>query len=156
MGELDDGKRQTGARIRLLRTKRGLTQRELADAAGVGESTIRGYELGLRYPKEGHLEAMARALRVRPEALQSQAVLTPLDLVHVLFRYEGAYGLSPSDGAVAVGPDGHPGLREALSDWAEKRRLLDAGEITREEYLEWQDAYGGPGDEGAGRASVAD
>ena len=39
-----------GSRIRELRTRRGLLQRELAEMAGVTESAVRNYELGLRTP----------------------------------------------------------------------------------------------------------
>ena len=51
-----------GSRIRELRTRRGLLQRELAEMAGVTESAVRNYELGLRTPRPQHLEAIARAL----------------------------------------------------------------------------------------------
>lgn len=40
-----------GSRIRELRTRRGLLQRELAEMAGVTESAVRNYELGLRTPR---------------------------------------------------------------------------------------------------------
>ena len=40
-----------GSRIRELRTRRGLLQRELAEMAGVTESAVRNYELGLRAPR---------------------------------------------------------------------------------------------------------
>ena len=53
-----------GSRIRELRTRRGLLQRELAEMAGVTESAVRNYELGLRTPRPQHLEALARALGV--------------------------------------------------------------------------------------------
>ena len=39
-----------GSKIRLYRKYRGLTQKELGDACGLNESTIRNYELGNRYP----------------------------------------------------------------------------------------------------------
>lgn len=58
-----------GSRIRELRTRRGLLQRELAEMAGVTESAVRNYELGLRTPRPQHLEALARALGVAPAAL---------------------------------------------------------------------------------------
>lgn len=138
---MDEGKSQTGGRIRLLRVRRGLTQKQLADAAGIGESTIRGYELGARYPKAEHLESIARALKVRPEALQSQVVSTPLQLMHLLFRYEAVYGLSPSGNGVDVERSGDAVLRKGFADWSRKRAQLEAGEISREEYLEWQDTY---------------
>lgn len=137
-----DAKQQLGARIRAIRLKRGLTQKELADAAGVGESALRSYELGARYPKQRQIESIARALKVRPEAIQCQAVFKPLELLHLLFRYEGPFGLVPSeDGAAAVESRDLGVLQKGLSDWGKKKRELDAGEITADEYEYWKDSY---------------
>lgn len=61
-----------GSRIRELRTRRGLLQRELAEMAGVTESAVRNYELGLRTPRPQHLEALARVLAVDPAAPGAQ------------------------------------------------------------------------------------
>ena len=45
-----------------MQNKPGLLQRELAEMAGVTESAVRNYELGLRVPRPQHLEALARAI----------------------------------------------------------------------------------------------
>lgn len=66
-----------GSRIRELRTRRGLLQRELAEMAGVTESAVRNYELGLRMPRPQQLEALARALGVAPDTLADYGVETP-------------------------------------------------------------------------------
>ncbi len=137
-----DAKRQLGARVRAIRLKRGLTQKELADAAGVGESALRSYELGARYPKQKQIESIARALKVRPEAIQCQAVFRPLELLHLLFRLEKPFDLLPSeDGAAAVESRDFGVLQKGLSDWGKKKRELDAGEITADEYEDWKDSY---------------
>lgn len=137
-----DAKQQLGFRIRAIRLKRGLTQKELADAAGVGESALRSYELGARYPKQGQIESIARALKIRPEAIQCQAVFKPLELLYLLFRYEKLFDLLPSeDGAAAVESRDFGVLQKGLSDWGKKRRELDAGEITADEYEDWKDSY---------------
>ncbi|MBL6082103.1 helix-turn-helix transcriptional regulator [Belnapia sp. T18] len=47
------------------RAARGLldwTQRQLADAAGVGLSTVKGFEGGISAPMRNNLEALRRAL----------------------------------------------------------------------------------------------
>ena len=77
-----------GSRIRELRTRRGLLQRELAEMAGVTESAVRNYELGLRTPRPQHLEALARALGVDPAALTDYGLETSRDALEVLFRLE--------------------------------------------------------------------
>ena len=45
-----------------MQNKPGLLQRELAEMAGVTESAVRNYELGLRAPRPQHLEALAQKL----------------------------------------------------------------------------------------------
>lgn len=70
--ERDRGNMTDGSRIRELRTRRGLLQRELIEMAGVTESAVRNYELGLRAPRPQHLEAPARALGVDSAAPGAQ------------------------------------------------------------------------------------
>lgn len=60
-------------KLRRLRALRGLTQKEVAQAAGIDESTVRNYELARRMPKPEHVQGLAAALEVMPEAL------TPFD-----------------------------------------------------------------------------
>ena len=87
--------RLMGESIRCLRLARGMTQRELADAAGLMESTLRSYELGARYPKRECIEAIASALDVRAEALDGYNIETSLNLVHAMFNCEERFGLIP-------------------------------------------------------------
>ena len=84
-----------GSRIRELRTRRGFLQRELAEMAGVTESAVRNYELGLRTPRPQHLEALARALGVDPAALTDYGLETSRDALEVLFRLEEGFGARP-------------------------------------------------------------
>lgn len=71
-----------------MQNKPGLLQRELAEMAGVTESAVRNYELGLRTPRPQHLEALARALGVDSAALADYGVETARDAIEVLFRLE--------------------------------------------------------------------
>ena len=54
----------TGKKIKLIRTFRGLTQKELGDLAGIHEVAIRKYELGKNLPKPEQLRKIADALNV--------------------------------------------------------------------------------------------
>jgi transcriptional regulator with XRE-family HTH domain len=54
------------ARIKALRTKRKLTQQELADTCGLSVSYISMLERGDRSPPLDTLEALAAALGVKP------------------------------------------------------------------------------------------
>jgi transcriptional regulator with XRE-family HTH domain len=55
-------------RLRELRTARGWTQQQLADAAGVTASTVRSIEQGWNKPAWDTVLALCRALVVRPDA----------------------------------------------------------------------------------------
>ncbi|KUZ78181.1 XRE family transcriptional regulator [Burkholderia ubonensis] len=56
-------------RLRRLRTVRGLTQLDLADAAGVSVLQIRRYEAGSAHPSLNVFRRMAIALRVSTDAI---------------------------------------------------------------------------------------
>ncbi|MBR3385325.1 MAG: helix-turn-helix transcriptional regulator [Atopobiaceae bacterium] len=142
---MDDLQRRLmGKRIRDLRQRRGLTQRELAELSGLSESALRSYELGDRFPKERHLDRIARALRVRPEVFEDHDITTVDQVIHALFNLEEQFGLVPNG-------EGEPAgltvemtsvdLAKALRDWGRRREQLDVGEMTSDEYRDWKDAY---------------
>ena len=95
--------------------------------AGVTESAVRNYELGLRTPRPQHLEALARALGVDPAALADYGVETVRDALEVLFRLEEGFGARPEadgDGArIVVDPDapGAQKLDAAVRAWTAMR-----------------------------------
>ncbi|MEG1861893.1 MAG: helix-turn-helix transcriptional regulator [Bacteroidaceae bacterium] len=132
-----------GEKIRTIRQARGLTQKELAKAAGIGESALRSYELGDRLPKERPLEKIAMALRVRPEALNPTNAYTDLDVIYTLFEFEDMGAIEPTENGLVVKKlDKRAGVyRRTLKAWSEKKAALDAGEITAEEYAEWKRIY---------------
>ena len=138
-----------GGRIRELRMRRGLLQRELAEMAGVTESAVRNYELGLRTPRPRHLEALAKALGVDSAALVDYGLETARDALEVLFRLEENFGARPETDAggvrIIVNPStpGAQKLDAAVRAWAAMRARVDSGEISDEEYLDWKRGFGG-------------
>lgn len=132
-----------GEKIRTIRQTRGLTQKELAKAAGIGESALRSYELGDRLPKERPLEKIAMALRVRPEALNPTDAYTDLDVIYTLFEFEDMDAIEPTENGFVVKEFGKRAgvYRRMLKAWSKKKAALDAGEITAEEYAEWKRTY---------------
>lgn len=123
----------------------------LAEMAGVTESAVRNYELGLRTPRPQHLEALARALGVAPAALADYGVETARDAIEILFRLEEGFGARPEadDGGARVVVDpaapGAQKLDAAVRAWAAMRARLDSGEISEEEYLDWKRGFGKKG-----------
>ncbi|MGH3899967.1 MAG: helix-turn-helix domain-containing protein [Pseudonocardiaceae bacterium] len=57
--------------IQTARRARGLTQPEVAEAAGVSQEAISRYENGVRTPDADVLDRLAAALGVTPELLES-------------------------------------------------------------------------------------
>ena len=142
MEDLD--RRLMGKRIRDLRQRRGLTQRELAELSGLSESALRSYELGDRFPKDVHLRSIARALKVRPEVFEDHDITTVDQVIHALFNLEEQFGLVPNGEGMPAGLTVEmtsSDLTKALRDWGRRRGQLEAGEITKDEYRDWKDAY---------------
>lgn len=146
--ERDRGDMADVSRMRGLRMRRGLLQRELAETAGVTEFAVRNYELGLRTPRPQQLEALARALGVAPDTLADYGVETSRNALEVLFRLEEGFSARPEADAggarVAVDPaaPGAQKLDAAVRAWAAMRARRDSGEISEEEYLDWKRGLG--------------
>lgn len=72
--------RAVGAEIRAARAKRGYSQRELAERAGIGFSTLRRLESGERAADIPQLRTICCALRVDMAELVSRALAEVRDL----------------------------------------------------------------------------
>ena len=92
--------------LKRLRTKKGITQAQLADALGIGKSTISMYEVGAREPDFEMLECIADYFNVdlmylvRPATSDGSPALTPQDerdiakdLEHFMSALEGESSL---------------------------------------------------------------
>ena len=108
--------RLLGKSIRRIRMRRNMTQRELANAAGLRESALRSYELGERSPKQNTLERIAETLDVAPACFDTYGIERYDELVHALFLL-------------------------AMVEWAEQYGKYTSDEITLEEYKDWKRKY---------------
>jgi transcriptional regulator with XRE-family HTH domain len=61
-----------GTRLREWRRRRLMTQRDLADASGVGAVTIARIEAGHAVPRFGTVRKLAAALKCEPEQLLAE------------------------------------------------------------------------------------
>lgn len=101
MAKCNRKQRLLGKSIRRIRMRRNMTQRELANAAGLGESAFRSYELGERSPKQNTLERIAKALDVAPACFDTYGIEHYDELMHALFLSEEAFGIKPcADGSI--------------------------------------------------------
>ena len=149
-----------GSKIRLYRKYRGLTQKELGDACGLNESTIRNYELGNRYPDRQTLTQIADTLHIDVFSLLDPDPTDPTGAIHVLFDIERCYGLIPKeiDGrlCLVLDQDADAGVKKALTSseklkrlqfqeslalWEHVRKVYDEGNLLDEEYDDWKSAW---------------
>ena len=67
-----------GEKIRLLRKDRGMTQKQLAERAGVAEISIRNYENNKRQPRMEQLSRIAHVLQINFESFLQVDTPSPL------------------------------------------------------------------------------
>lgn len=139
-----------GERIRFIRNLRGMTQKWLGMAIGFGKKTadvrVAQYEAGTRTPKGNLVDSIARALDVRPEALNVPEIDTYLGLMHTLFALEDMYGFKPDfiDNRLCISLDirkDNQTVVDNLELWYREAKKLRNGEITKEQYDAWRYTY---------------
>ena len=141
-----------GERIRFFRNLRGMTQKYLGQVVGFPEKTadirMAQYESGSRTPKAELTESLAGALGVSPLALSVPDIDSYLGLMHTLFTLEDNYGLkvTEQDGELALQVDFRKNkdaaqLHEMLCSWQQAAAMLEAGEISKEDYDKWRYHY---------------
>ena len=91
----------TGKKIKLIRTFRGLTQKELGEACGIHEVAIRKYELGKNIPKPEQLRKIAEALNVNVNALVEFDIEADGDVLPLLFAIDEVFELLASGSQTA-------------------------------------------------------
>lgn len=132
--------------IRRLRGKRGLTQKQVADFAGISETAYRSYELGARKAKPEISERIAKTLKVRPEYLSSPEFGPYMEFYYAILENEDTLGYTVTkiNGQPAiVAKPGASSFFALLSNWNEMKEKLEAKEITREEYEDFKETYDG-------------
>lgn len=115
-----------GKRLRSLRKRKGMTQRELGQRMGYPEASasirIAQYENADRYPRQSVIEKLSKVLDVDPYSLLSNAACSPDDLLQGLFWTEELAGIDA--------------VESCLRYWQQLRKLKDSGSLTPEQYLE--------------------
>lgn len=141
-----------GERINFFRKMRGMTQKYLGMLMGFPERSadvrMAQYETGSRTPKADLTASLARALDVSPQALTVPDIDSYIGLMHTLFTLEDIYGLQigEAEGEVFLRVDPSKGknaaeLHKMLCTWRQVAAMLQAGEISREDYDRWRYYY---------------
>lgn len=130
------------AKLRDLRLREGWTQKEVATRAGISESAIRNYEQQKSNPKQGHLEALAKAFGIRPEALRLYDFEAGSLQANALFQLGDIYGLKPgSVGGFAFLAPRSRFMKRMLEEWGSQYKALGEGLMERVDYERWKDGY---------------
>lgn len=138
---------EVGKKIKRFRTAFGLSQKELAQRAGMSEPAIRNYELGNRTPSEKQLKKIADALGISIFAISDPNLENYEGILHALFYLEDEYGIVPKeiDGQVYLSIENKKAVTSNVSDglrsWNSESNKLKSGEITKEEYDMWRYSY---------------
>lgn len=141
-----------GERIHFFRNKCGLTQKQLGKLLGFPEKSadvrLAQYETGSRTPKADLTAALAQVLEVSPNALSVPDIDSYIGLMHTLFTLEDRYGLyvDEMDGEICLKVNVRKNkdaaqLHEMLCAWRQATAMLEAGEITQEQYDNWRYHY---------------
>ena len=122
-----------GERIHFFRLLRGMTQKYLGMSLGFPEKSadvrLAQYETGSRTPKADLTAALAEVLDVSPHALSVPDIDSYVGLMHTLFTLEDNYGLKVSE------------MDGMLCSWQQAAAMLEAGEISKEDYDKWRYHY---------------
>ena len=141
-----------GERIHFFRNKCGMTQKQLGKLLGFPEKSadvrLAQYETGSRSPKADLTAALADALDVAPQALAVPDIDSYIGLMHTLFTLEDRYGLHVDevDGEICLKVNVRKNrdaaeLHQMLCAWQQAAAMLEAGEITQEQYDIWRYHY---------------
>lgn len=130
-------------KLKSLREKLHLTQKEVADKAQLTESAYRAYELGDRNPKPESLKKIAKVLGVQSEYLSAPTFKNQHEFAYALLENEDLFDYTVQDindiAAIAANPGSEKNFFFRLVHaWNEARKKLDSHEITQEEYDEWK------------------
>ena len=140
-----------GKRIRLVRSRKGLFQKQLGEMLGcMGKTSdvrIAQYENEARTPKDELIKEMAHIFDVSPRAITVPDIDSYVGLMHTFFALEDMYGLKIGeiDGELCLRLDKNSKeylrLLEMFQAWRTVAAKEEAGEITSEEYDEWRYKY---------------
>lgn len=139
-----------GDKIKKIRIKREMTQKELGLAIGFNERTadirMAQYESGTRVPKQVVILKIAEALKVNPDYLMAPSLTKTEEIIHTLI-YLDEYNQLKMQADKYTTQEGEnlktiklsmEALDMYLEEWYDKKKALENNEITQDEYYEWK------------------
>lgn len=139
-----------GDKIKKIRVKRDMTQKDLGLAIGFNERTadvrMAQYESGTRVPKEAVIMKVAEVLKVNADYLKAPAIDKTEEIIHALIYLDELNQLKMAAEEYTT-PEGVEFKRIKLSltyldtyleEWYDKKKALENDEITQDEYYKWK------------------
>ena len=131
-----------GEKIKLVRSLRGLTQKELGFLIGLSHVRIRQYESDIRTPKKDKIKAICDALSVSESFFVNHHMETYNDIIQLLFDLQkicsaevtqideknNTYGITFQD----------KHINNILKIWYKKQEIMKSGELSEADYALWQ------------------
>ena len=134
-----------GKRLRNIRNHRNLTQQALGEKLGIDEKSagvrVIQYEKGLRTPRKEYVEKFSEVLNVMPEAINVPTINDSTGLMHLLFALEEFFDLRITELDNKVCLTFGKEVAPLLSEWYEKNKSFQNGDISENEYKDWQYNY---------------
>ena len=138
----------TGKRIKLLRTRKDLTQKEFGKRLGFKKNSedvrVAQYESETRVPKDDLTAQMAEILEVNPSAIKVPDIDTFTGIMHTFFALEDEYGLriTEKNGETALIFDHdnprYRNITDMLEAWLRQSKRLESSEIAKEDYDDYR------------------
>ncbi|MCI9190787.1 MAG: helix-turn-helix transcriptional regulator [Lachnospiraceae bacterium] len=131
-----------GEKIKCFRQLQNMTQKKLGELTGIGEATIRKYELGIRNPKPTQLKKIAKALDIGENILldvklDSLHIETLGDAISLFFLLEDKLGIkyhAPEKSLGVIDPEQiqihfcNKDFNNLLCKWIEENRCSQEGQ----------------------------
>ena len=114
------------------------TAEDLCKYCNVIRAAVNHWEQNRRFPDDETLQIIAEALKVDVAALLERKIRSIVDVIHILFEIAEDGSIVPDADGIRITNDI---LRDALAQWYDKHEQWKSGQITNEEYYDWQDAY---------------
>ena len=114
---------RVGARIRRIRSEKGLSQAELGEMVGLTADRIQKYENGARKPKSDLLKRIAEALQVSTLALVDPVTTNHFGALFAMFELESTFNMKIEESndneqpAMRLTTDFRDPLYEYMKEW---------------------------------------
>lgn len=129
-----------GEKIRLHRTMKGLTQKQLGEMTGIHEVSIRKYEADRIIPKKEQLEKLSECLGVPYNEFVDLHISTDSDILPLLFAIDEVFEMqiSSENNETFYIEFKEPLVNHFLREWQSLKELNKLGEVSKEDYDIWK------------------